>query len=252
MAVVPAGTRDGVRREILEAICALLARSSGDTFTPAQVVAEMAHRGTGYAESTIRTMVTSHMCCNAPDNAATTYDDLERANRGVYRLVYHDRADDQPSVGPDEVVAVDDGEAKFPECLLDLVTPFRRIDELEVAPSLRGHRVAAALSLPEPDSHLARRPGVGVQIKVCLGRIGVFGDGRVERRVTVHGERLIVAVSTVPGTGRVSLGRSGMTVRWWRPPWRSFRDPTLQVPDEATQTRESSRLAPALIIASES
>ncbi|SNT57507.1 hypothetical protein SAMN05216276_10674 [Streptosporangium subroseum] len=96
MAVVPVGTRDGARREILEAIRVLLARSGGDTFTPAQVVAEMAHRGTGYAESTIRTMVISHMCRTAPDNAATTYDDLERVDRGVYRLVYHGHADGQP------------------------------------------------------------------------------------------------------------------------------------------------------------
>jgi hypothetical protein len=84
-----AGTRDGARREILQAIRAVLARSGSDTFTPAQIVVEMARRGTGYAESTIRTMVTAHMCRNAPDNAATTYDDLERVDRGVYRLTGH-------------------------------------------------------------------------------------------------------------------------------------------------------------------
>ncbi|MCW2862532.1 MAG: hypothetical protein JWP48_4240 [Actinoallomurus sp.] len=59
-------------------------------FTPAQVVTEMTRRGTGYAESTIRTMVTAHMCRNAPDNAGTTYDDLERIDRGVYRLTSMD------------------------------------------------------------------------------------------------------------------------------------------------------------------
>ncbi len=47
----------------------------------------MGRCGTRYAESTIRTMITSHMCLNAPDNAATTYDDLERVDRGTYRLV---------------------------------------------------------------------------------------------------------------------------------------------------------------------
>jgi hypothetical protein len=83
------GTRDGARREILQAIRAVLARSGSDTFTPAQIVVEMDRRGTGYAESTIRTMVTAHMCRNAPDNAATTYDDLERVDRGVYRLTGH-------------------------------------------------------------------------------------------------------------------------------------------------------------------
>jgi hypothetical protein len=87
--IVP-GTRDGARREILAAIRAVLARSGGTTYTPAQVLMEMTRRGTGYAESTIRTMVTAHMCRNAPDNAGTTYDDLERIDRGVYRLVSTD------------------------------------------------------------------------------------------------------------------------------------------------------------------
>ncbi|CRK61110.1 hypothetical protein [Alloactinosynnema sp. L-07] len=80
------GTRDGARREILAAVRAVLIRSGGETFTPAEIVAEMIRRGTGYAESTIRTMVTAHMCANAPDNAGTTYDDLVRIDRGRYRL----------------------------------------------------------------------------------------------------------------------------------------------------------------------
>lgn len=54
----------------------------------------MRQRGTGYAESTIRTMVTGHMCANAPENAGTTYDDLERIERGVYRLTRRPRATD--------------------------------------------------------------------------------------------------------------------------------------------------------------
>ncbi|GLY85988.1 hypothetical protein Airi02_039170 [Actinoallomurus iriomotensis] len=83
---VAVGTREGARREILAAIRELLDRSVGETFTPEQVVAEMRRRGTGYAESTIRTMVTAHMCSNAPDNAGTTYDDLERIGRGIYRI----------------------------------------------------------------------------------------------------------------------------------------------------------------------
>ncbi|MEU4573607.1 hypothetical protein [Nonomuraea sp. NPDC023979] len=80
---------------ILAAIRALLARSGRDSFTPAQVVAEIKRRGTGYADATIRTMVTGHMCRNAPDNAGTTYDDLERINRGVYRLNRNGHADDR-------------------------------------------------------------------------------------------------------------------------------------------------------------
>lgn len=33
-----------------------------------------------------RTMITAHLCANAPDKAAVTYDDLERVDRGLYRL----------------------------------------------------------------------------------------------------------------------------------------------------------------------
>lgn len=80
-------TRDGARREILDAVRAVLTRSGGETFAPTEIIAEMTRRGTGYAESTIRTMITAHLCRNAPDNAATTYDDLERTDRGRYRLV---------------------------------------------------------------------------------------------------------------------------------------------------------------------
>ena len=78
--------RAGVRREILDAIRAVLTRSGQDTFTPAEIVAEMTRRDTSYAESTVRTMITGHLCRNAPDNAGTTYDDLERVDRGRYRL----------------------------------------------------------------------------------------------------------------------------------------------------------------------
>lgn len=74
------------RVEILAAAKALAARTPGGTFSPADIVREMQRRGTVYAESTIRTMVTAHMCADAPDNAGTTYDDLERPSRGVYRL----------------------------------------------------------------------------------------------------------------------------------------------------------------------
>lgn len=88
-ASTPRRTRDGARYEILQAIRAVLARSGDTSFTVAQVIAEMTRRDTGYPKSTISTMITAHMCRNAPDNAATTYDDLERIGRGIYRLASH-------------------------------------------------------------------------------------------------------------------------------------------------------------------
>jgi hypothetical protein len=75
-----------VRAEILAVARSVAARTPDGTFSPADIVAEMRRRGSRYAESTVRTMVTAHMCADAPDNAGTTYDDFERPSRGVYRL----------------------------------------------------------------------------------------------------------------------------------------------------------------------
>lgn len=77
------GTREGARREIHSAIDAICARTRTEAFSPADVVAEMRRRGTGYAHSTIMTMVTSHLCLNAPGGCS--WPDLERLDRGLYR-----------------------------------------------------------------------------------------------------------------------------------------------------------------------
>lgn len=74
------------RDEILAAIRSIGRRSSSDRFTIQQVNDEMSARGTTYSESTIRTHIASRMCRNAPDNHAVVYDDLERIDRGEYRL----------------------------------------------------------------------------------------------------------------------------------------------------------------------
>jgi hypothetical protein len=56
------------------------------TFTVEQVVAALRAQGSRYAESTVRTHVTSRMCADTPDHHAHTYDDLTRVDRGLYRL----------------------------------------------------------------------------------------------------------------------------------------------------------------------
>lgn len=70
------------RQEILDAIDAL----GKEVFSLQEVLAELRAKGTRYAERTIRTHVTSRMCANAPGHHATVYDDLERVDRGLYRL----------------------------------------------------------------------------------------------------------------------------------------------------------------------
>lgn len=70
----------GVREEILAAI----RRLNREPFTIMDVLHAM--DGTGYAERTIRTHITSRMCVNTPDNHSTVYDDPERVGHGQYRL----------------------------------------------------------------------------------------------------------------------------------------------------------------------
>ena len=75
------------RDEIL--ICAnrIVAERGSNDFTIDDILTCMRAHGTAYTESTIRTHITSRMCRNAPKHHGTTYDDLERVDRGVYRLV---------------------------------------------------------------------------------------------------------------------------------------------------------------------
>jgi hypothetical protein len=81
--VRPAGS---ARQEILTAARKLADRSPDRSFALAEVVAEVRRSGSRYAESTIRTHVTSRMCGDSPDHHGTTYDDFERLDRGRYRL----------------------------------------------------------------------------------------------------------------------------------------------------------------------
>lgn len=74
------------RDEILDAFRILTTRHGRDTFSPAEIVAELRQRGTQYRESTIRTHIVSRMCGNAPDHHAVVYDDLERVGTGQYSL----------------------------------------------------------------------------------------------------------------------------------------------------------------------
>ena len=75
----------GARGEIHRAVNNVLRRSGRESFGLDEVVREMRDLGSRYAESTVRTMVTSHLCASSPDDAAGTHDDFERVGRGLYR-----------------------------------------------------------------------------------------------------------------------------------------------------------------------
>lgn len=74
------------RQEILAAARKLSDRSPDRSFSLMDIITELRRSGSRYAESTIRTHVTSRMCANAPDHYGTTYDDFERLGGGRYRL----------------------------------------------------------------------------------------------------------------------------------------------------------------------
>lgn len=84
----PAGrpAESTARAEILATARKLAGQSADGSFTLAQILADMKQAGTRYAESTIRTHVTSRMCAEAPDHHGTTYDDFQRLGEGHYRL----------------------------------------------------------------------------------------------------------------------------------------------------------------------
>ncbi len=76
-----------VRSEILQTIRGLVASRADQTFSMIEVLDAMHRRGTQYADQTIRTHIGSVMCINAPSNHAVAYPDIERVERGRYRLV---------------------------------------------------------------------------------------------------------------------------------------------------------------------
>jgi hypothetical protein len=81
----------GARGEILDAIAAVTSRSGRPTFTVLDVLGELRRRGSRYAESTIQTMISSHMCASSSGPGTDPHTDLERVDRGIYRLSVHDQ-----------------------------------------------------------------------------------------------------------------------------------------------------------------
>jgi len=74
------------RDEVLVCAASLAGATTQGTFTIKDMINCMKSKGTLYAESTIRTHVSSRMCGDAPDNHEVSYDDLERVGHGMYRL----------------------------------------------------------------------------------------------------------------------------------------------------------------------
>lgn len=75
-------------REDILTVARVLARASADgTFSSQEVVAALRARGTMHLDTTIRRHVASEMCRNATGPGAGKYHDLERVERGRFRLI---------------------------------------------------------------------------------------------------------------------------------------------------------------------
>lgn len=86
LAVVSPPPRGGARREIVDAARAVVLRSGKNAFTMNDVITELHSQGTPYADATIRTMISSHLCAGATGAGVAGYADFSRLDRGVYRL----------------------------------------------------------------------------------------------------------------------------------------------------------------------
>lgn len=79
------GVPTGARAAILEAVDALTRRSGRESVSVSEVLNHLRQQGSPYADSTIRTMMTAHMCADAHGVGIGNFDDLERVSRGEYR-----------------------------------------------------------------------------------------------------------------------------------------------------------------------
>lgn len=73
------------REAVLAAFERLESRNSRKDFDLSEIVQEVLSVTGNFAESTIRTHVTSKMCVQAPTNHAMKYADLDRIGVGRYR-----------------------------------------------------------------------------------------------------------------------------------------------------------------------
>ena len=75
------------REEIMISVKQIIEAKGVNEFSIIEVIRHMNNNGTHFRESTIRTHITSRLCKNAPDNHMVTYNDFERIEKGLYKLL---------------------------------------------------------------------------------------------------------------------------------------------------------------------
>ena len=75
------------RDELLLLIKEHINSKGKNEFTLSEIVNLSKDKNLNFSESTIRTHISSRMCINSPQNHQTKYEDIERINRGNYKLL---------------------------------------------------------------------------------------------------------------------------------------------------------------------
>jgi hypothetical protein len=74
------------RDEVLAAARAIFSRTGANDFSIEDILAELRRQGSTYADSTVRTEITSRLCRDAPAHHAVRYPDFVRRERSRYAL----------------------------------------------------------------------------------------------------------------------------------------------------------------------
>lgn len=75
------------RNELLQATKSIVRTKGINQFTPKEAIEHMQRNNTIYAESTIRTHITSRCCINTKTHHAVTYNDYEALGNGEYKVI---------------------------------------------------------------------------------------------------------------------------------------------------------------------
>jgi len=75
------------RGEILEAVKVIIKEKNKNEFSPNEVIKHMKDNRTRYKEGTIKNHIIAKCCINTTSTFGTLYEDFERIDRGLYKLL---------------------------------------------------------------------------------------------------------------------------------------------------------------------
>lgn len=149
-------------RDDLVAAAERLASSGQPSFSPAQLIAEARHAGSGYPDSTLRTMLIGHLMREVNDSSSGPNRPFVRIDRGQYRLAHNEGSDqrDQPAVREPSTTTDPTEEWMWEGNVQAAVVRALAADGWDIA------RVADTRSREQGHDIVARQDGVDVLVEV--------------------------------------------------------------------------------------